>query len=201
MKKNAFTLLEVIMAVFIFSSIVGFVAAFSAYYFKNYSFSYEEQQVIGQAQGSLTQMLREIRKARNGDNGSWPLIQTDDTTFIFYADITGDGKSDRIRYFLSGTELKRGIIQPTAVPVTYPLANETITTLANYVDATNSAIFTYYNGNWPSDTVNNPLTPSQRILNTRFVKINLKINPTQNFGAQPFSLSSGVTIRSMKTNL
>lgn len=199
--KKGFTLLEVIIAVFLFSGIVAVVALFGVYYFKNYSFSYEEQQVIGQAQGGLTQMIREIRKAQNGDDGSWPLVQTDDTTFIFFADISGDGRADRIRYFLNGTDLKRGVIQPTTVPVSYPLANETFTTIANYVSATNSAIFQYYNGNWPADIVNNPLPASQRILNTRFVKINLTIDPSKNFSSQPFTLSSGVTVRSMKTNL
>lgn len=199
--KKGFTLLEVMIASFLFSSIVAFVAIFGVYYFKNYAFSYEEQQVIGQAQGALTQMVREIRKARNGDNGSWPLVQTDNTTFIFYADVTNDGRTDRVRYFLSGTDLKRGVIEPSAVPVTYPTNTEQITTIASYVDATNSAIFQYYNGDWPADTVNNPLVSSQRILNTRFVEVTLKINPSQNFAAQPFSLSTGVTIRSMKTNL
>jgi len=201
MKHNGFTLLEIILAIFLFSIIAALVAIFGVYYFKNYAFSYEKQQVIGQAQGALTQMIREIRKIRNGDNGSWPLIQTDNTAFTFYADVTNDGRADRVRYFLNGNTLYRGVIEPTAVPVSYPPGNEVITTLARFVEATNSAIFTYYNGDWPADTVNNPLAAPQRILNTRFVEVTLTINPTQNFAAQPFTISSGVAIRSMKTNL
>ncbi|MCX8009110.1 MAG: prepilin-type N-terminal cleavage/methylation domain-containing protein [Patescibacteria group bacterium] len=198
---KGFTLIEIILATFLFSSIVGFTAIFFIFYLRNYSFSFEQQQVVSEAQGAITLMMKEIRKIRNGDNGSWPLVQTDDRIFVFYSDVTNDGRTDRVRYFLDGRELKRGVIQPTAVPVTYPPQNEIITTIARFVEATNSAIFRYYNGNWPGDTMNNPLPPSQRILNTRFVEVTLTINPTQNFAAKPFQLSSGVSIRSMKTNL
>lgn len=200
-KQEGFTLLELIISMFLFSAIVALVAGFSVYFFNNYSLSYEEQQQVGQAQVALTQMIREIRKAQTGDDGSWPLIQTDDTTFIFYADVNGDGRADRIHYFLNGTDLNRGVIHPTAAPVTYPSGTETVTTIASNVDATNSAIFKYYNGNWPTDQINNPLAAAQRILNTRYVAVNLKINITQNFSAQEFSIDGGVSIRSMKTNL
>lgn len=199
--SRGFTFLEVIISVFLFSVIVALVAGFSLYYFRNYSFTFEEQQQVGQAQTALTQMIREIRKARPGDNGSWPLVQTDDSTFIFYSDVNGDNRTDRIRYFVSGTELRRGVIQPTAVPVTYPAANEIVTTLMSSVEATASPIFTYYNGSWPADTANNPLSAAQRILHTRYVKIAVRLNATPNFAANGFELSSGVTIRSMKTNL
>lgn len=201
LSTKGFTFVEVIIAVFLFSVIVALTAGFVVYYFRNYSFTFEEQQQVSQAQSALTQMIREIRKARLGDDGSWPLVQTDDDVFIFYADVNGDNRSDRVRYFLNGTELQRGIIQPTAVPVTYPVANEVITTLISSVEATSSPVFRYYNGDWPADTINNPLSAADRTLNTRFVKIHIRLNQTDNFGAEPFELSSGVSIRSMKNNL
>lgn len=199
--KAGFTLLEVMIATFLFAGIVGLVAGFAYYYFRNYSFSFEEQQVVGQSQATLTQIIRDIRRAKLGDNGSWTIVQADDTAFRFYADVTGDDRSDLVRYFLSGNELRRGVIQPTAVPVTYPVANEVVTTIMAPVEATSSPIFRYYNGNWPADTTNNPLPAAQRILNTRFVKVYIRINPTINFAASSFELSSGVTIRSLKNNL
>jgi type II secretory pathway pseudopilin PulG len=198
--NTGFTLLELIIAGFLFSVIVALVAGFSVYYFKNYSFSFEEQQQVGQVGQAVTQIVREIRRARNGDNGSWPLIQTDDTTFIFYADVTSDGRADRIRYFMNGTTLQRGVIQPTAVPVTYPSVNETITTLATNI-STSSALFKYYNGDYPADQINNPLAANQRILNTRYVTVTLKMDVSQNFAADAYTMTGGADIRSMKTNL
>jgi prepilin-type N-terminal cleavage/methylation domain-containing protein len=199
--KQGFTLLELIIALFLFGAIVALVAGFGVYFFKNYAFSFEEQQEIGQAQTALTQMIREIRKIQTADNGSWPLVQTDNNSFIFYADVNSDGKADRVRYFLNGKDLQRGVIPPTEVPVTYPLQNELVQTIATNITATPSAIFAYYNENWPSDLVNNPLIASQRIFNTRFVQVTINVDTIPNFSAGAFSLTSGTSIRSMKTNL
>jgi prepilin-type N-terminal cleavage/methylation domain-containing protein len=203
MKKvlTGFTLLELIMAVFLFAIIAGAVAAFSAYYFKNYAFSFEENQSIGLAQTGMTTMIRDIRRIRMGEDGSWPIIDAQDNSFSFYSDVTSDGRTDKIRYFLNGTTLQKGVIEPTAVPVTYPAGNEKFLNIATYVDTSQGPIFQYYNGSWPSDTIHNPLILADRQLNTRYIKVYLRININQNYSAAPFELSSGVTIRSMKDNL
>lgn len=201
MNSFGFTLVEVMVAMFIFSIITGGVAVFSAYYFKNYSFSFEENQSISIAQTGITTMIREIREARNGDDGSWPIVDALDNSFTFYSDVTNDGRTDRVRYFLNGTSLQRGVIQPTAVPVDYPSANETITTIATSIDVSTGPLFRYYDGNWPADQIHNPLTQADRLLQTRYVAMYLRINISPNFAALPFEITSGVTIRSMKTNL
>jgi prepilin-type N-terminal cleavage/methylation domain-containing protein len=196
-----FTLVEVMVAMFVFSVITGGVAVFSAYYFKNYSFSFEENQSVSIAQTGITTMIREIREARSGDDGSWPIVDAQDNTFTFYSDVTNDGRSDRVRYFLDGTTLKRGVIQPTMVPVDYPTTSETITTIATSVDTSAGPLFRYNDGNWPSDQIHNPLTQADRLLQTRYVAVYLRINISPNFASLPFEITSGVTIRSMKTNL
>src|SRR3972149_5759263 len=199
--QTGFTLLELIVATFIFGIIAAGVAGFSVYYFQNYSFFLEENQAINQAQQAMTVMVREIREARNGDNGAWPLATADDNNFVFYSDVTNDGRSDQVRYFLDGVDLKKGVTEPTAVPVTYPPVNEKITSVASSVDTGGTPIFTYYNGDWPADQINNPLVPASRQLSTRLVRIYLRINISPNAGAQPFELSSSVQIRSLKDNL
>lgn len=199
--NSGFTLVEVIVAMFIFSIIVASVSVFSGYYLKNYSYTTEETQSIGLAQSGLTQMIHEIRAARNGEDGSWPIITADDNQLILFADVNGDGLTEKVRYFLNGTVLQKGVIQATAVPVTYPAANEKISVVTTNIDTTVTPIFRYYNDNWPSDTTNNPLTPTNRISNTRYITVNLQINITSNYGSQPFQLTSGVAIRSMKDNL
>jgi prepilin-type N-terminal cleavage/methylation domain-containing protein len=199
--RNGFTLLELILAVFMFSFISLGIVWLSTIYFKTYSFSFEENQSIGIAQYGITMMVKEIREARNGDDGAWPLVICNDNDITFYSDVTNDGRSDKIRYFLDGTILKKGIIQPTTVPVTYPTGNEVITTIASSVDTSTGPIFTYYNGNWPVDITNNPLIAASRQKNSRFIKIHIRINITNNYGSKPLDLTSGVQIRSLKDNL
>jgi prepilin-type N-terminal cleavage/methylation domain-containing protein len=196
-----FTLVEVMVAMFIFSVITGGVAVFSAYYFKNYSFSFEENQSVSIAQTSITSLIRNIREARNGDDGSWPIVDAQDNSFTFYSDVTNDGRPDKVRYFQNGTTLQRGVIEPTAVPVSYPSGSEKITTIATSIDTSAGPLFRYYNGDWPSDQIHNPLASSDRLLQTRYVTVSLRINISPNFAAQPFEITSGTTIRSMKTNL
>lgn len=200
-RRTGFTLVELIVATFIFAVVASAVAAFTIYYLGSYTFSLEESRSVGYAQGALTTMVREIRESRMGENGAWPITQADDSTFVFYADVTNDGRTDKVRYFIDGTTLKKGVIQPTTAPVSYPPETETITVVSDYVDNAGNPLFRYYNGNWPADAINNPLPVSQRLFNTRYVSIYLRINIVNNTGANPFELNSGVQIRSLKDNL
>jgi prepilin-type N-terminal cleavage/methylation domain-containing protein len=200
-RHQAFTLVEVMIAVALFSTIVALVAGFAYFYFRNYSFSFSEHQAVSESQAALTQLIRDIRRSRPGDDGSWPIVQADDNAFTFYADVTGDNRTDRVRYFLNGTTLQRGVIQPTTSPITYPVANEAIQTVISSIQTGSTPIFRYYNGAWPSDTINNPLIASQRILNTRFVKVSMQLIPSGTGTGKSFELTSGVAIRSLKDNL
>lgn len=200
--KKGFTFLEVTIAAFIFSVIAAGVAAFSYYYLQSYAFSNEQNQQLSQAQLGLGIMMQEIRSARQSEHGAWAIIDPSNNSFSFYSDVTGDGRTDQVRYFLNGSNLQKGVIEPTTVPVSYPSQNEKITVIASNVDTSAGAIFTYYNGNWPTDTTNNPLSVANRLLNTRYVNVQLRINinATSN-SVKPLQLTGGVHIRSLKDNL
>ncbi len=200
-RSQGFTLVEMVVAVFIFGSVVLAVSLFSVYYLRNTSFSIEEAQQVTRVQNAHTRMIRELREARMGDDGSWPFLLCDDFAITFFADVTNDGRPDKIRYFLEGTTLRRGVTEPTAVPVSYPPANEKIISIADNVVTSGGPMFLYYNGDWPDDIVNNPLPTAQRILNTRYIRVQLGISITDNFAAGPFFVRSGVAIRTLKTNL
>lgn len=196
-----FTLVEMLLSVFLMGLVIVGILGFAIYYFQSSSFSFEELQEVNQAQSGLTIMIREIREARISEAGGWPIVQADNNTFIFYSDVTNDGRSDRVRYFIENGELKKGVIEPTLPPVSYPSANEQIKTIVYSLDNGASSLFTYYNGSWPADTVNNPLPQTSRLLNTRYVSVYLRINVNPTSGAQPVELRSGVAIRSLKDNL
>lgn len=201
--SRGFTILEFVISTFIFAVIAGGASLFAVYFLRSYSFSFDEHQLVTQAQAGVATMVREIREIRNGDNGAWPIVDAQNNQFIFFSDVTNDGRTDRVRYFLNGPTLQKGIIEPTLVPVNYPSGNEVIRTIASNVDSSAGPLFTYYNGGWPSDTTNNPLAILQRQLNTRYIIINLQISlaSVSATKTQPFELSSGVQIRSMKDNL
>lgn len=195
-----FTLLELIIALAIFSLIVAGVVTFSLYYLNSYSFSFAETQAVNQAQNALTMMLREIREARMSEDGAWPLFLLTETELSFYSDVTNDGMSDKVRYFIEGSQLKKGVIEPTGNPIAYLPENEKIKAVAEFVDSAGGPLFIYYNGDWPADQINNPLVASERLLNTRYIEIYLKININPNT-VEPYELRSGVQLRNLKDNL
>jgi prepilin-type N-terminal cleavage/methylation domain-containing protein len=199
--RSGFTLVEMLISIFLIGSVSALVSTFAVYYFQNYSFSFEENQSIGAAQTALTQVIREVRETRAADNGAYAVNDAQDNSFTFFSDVTNDGRSDRVRYFIENGSLKRGVIEPTVSPVTYLTASEKIKIIVDNIDNNGKALFTYYNGAWPSDTTNNPLPLAQRILNTRFVSVYIRININPGKAAQPFELTSGVAIRSLKDNL
>lgn len=198
---QGFTLVETIVATFLFIGLVGAVSGFAIFFFKNFSFSYEEQQSIDLIQGAVTRISRDIREARTGNQGAWPIISPGDNEFIFYSDVTNDGRTDRVRYFLDGNLLKRGVVEPTQVPVDYPLSQEKITVIASHIDLGGKPLFTYYNGQYPSNMTNNPLPTQLRLLSTRLVTVYLRSNISGNTTTQAYEASASVQIRSMKDNL
>src|SRR3970040_2041150 len=84
------------------------------------------------------------------ENGAYPLAQADAQTVTFYSDIDGDGTFERVRYFLDGTTLRRGVIeQTTTQPVTYPPASEIVADVVRYLVP--GTIFTYYPEGFPPE--------------------------------------------------
>lgn len=201
MKNEGFTLPELLLTGSIFALIVAGVAGFAVLYFGNYSFSFEENQAINVAQTAITNMSAELREARSSTEGAWPLVLTEDTALTFYSDITDDGLTDRVRYFMDGTDLRKGIIEPATAPPFYRPEDEYYRTVATNVDTSSGPIFTYYNDDWPSDVVNNPLQGTTRSAATRYISIKLRIDLSPGASAPPFELTGGVQLRGLKDNL
>lgn len=89
---------------------------------------------------------------------------------------------------------------PTPTPGPEPLAFERI--IADYVSNNSTPIFSYYNGDYPGDSVNNPLVLSERLLQTRLVKVTLSINPVSGpVGAQAVTIENLAHLRNLKDNL
>jgi len=150
---------------------------------------------IDEANKIMSQMVRELRNARAGDNGVYPLELTQDQEIVFYSDYNFDGKVEKIRYRLNGTALEKGITAPTGNPISYPSASEKVSVLTTNVRNLTVPIFYYYNSDWPTDTANNPLPTSLRISDTRLVKIQLFFNTKENEPEKDYVLETDVRIR------
>ncbi len=130
------------------------------------------------ASRSVNVLVREIRKARQGDNGDYPVESGTESDLKIYADIDSDGVTELVHYYLSDGALYRGITEPRATtPVTYVAADETTEKVADYIsNLSTDPVFFYYNKNYPADLVNNPLATPVAVENVRLIKVHLLVN-------------------------
>ncbi|MCD6550568.1 prepilin-type N-terminal cleavage/methylation domain-containing protein [bacterium] len=102
-RQEGFTLVETLVMIFVFALIMGATAEFILMSYRAYSYSMQQAIAVNEARKGIETMIREIREAKNGDDGSYPIEEAGDKEFVFYADIDKDGATERVRYFLNTT--------------------------------------------------------------------------------------------------
>lgn len=203
-KNFGFTLLEIVFYLGIFLIATFITTAYMSSSYRTLRFGNELNAAIRSAQKGVDTMVKEIREARTADNGAYALVKADDHEFIFYSDIDQDDAVERVRYFLNGTDFIKGVVKPTGTPLSYPVdpvANETTFVLSEYVRNGSAPIFYYYDGDWPGDDINDFLPTPSRLVDTKLMRVYLKINVNPLVQPGDFELESSAQIRNLKTNL
>jgi len=196
-----YTLLEIIFAISIFTLATTMVAAYIITSYKTNRFANEQNDAIEHARKGIETMVEEIREASAAENGDYPIALADYQIFSFYSDIDVDQETEKVRYFLDGTDLKKGVIEPAGLPATYPAENENVIILSKYVRNDTDPIFYYYNANWPTDTENNPLDNPASPNEVKIIQLHLEINLNPSIAPEPFILESYTQVRNLKDNL
>lgn len=194
-KSEGFTLIEVLVSaallVILASGFLGLQYILS----RNQVSAWRNYQSIENINLALTSLISEIRNANASETGSYALVTADDQSIIFFSDYDRDGIIERVRYTLTGTQLVRGIVKPSGNPYVYNTATEKVKIISDIIRNGATPVFYYYNSAWPTDTTNNPLVSTNRISQTRLVKIILIANPKANDSGHNYSLESEVKVR------
>lgn len=193
--------MEVIVAVAIFLVSVLILGDFIRQAFDSNRFTLELSDAINFAKKGIDTMEKELREASYADNGDYPLASSTSQSIIFYSDIDTDEMSERVRYFLEGTELKKGVINPTGNPAQYLSGSEVVTTISQYIRNGTDPIFYYYNGDYPADTVNNPLPNPVNVNRVKLIRMILNVNIDPIKAPGDFNLEIFVQPRNLKNNL
>jgi prepilin-type N-terminal cleavage/methylation domain-containing protein len=98
--NKGFTLIETLVTIFVLSTLIGIVAGLITMAYRSQGYSLQQSIAIDEARKGIKIMAKEIREARPGDDGSYPIEKAEDKEFIFYSDVDKDGDTERIRYFL-----------------------------------------------------------------------------------------------------
>jgi prepilin-type N-terminal cleavage/methylation domain-containing protein len=205
--NNGFSLVEMIVALAIFSLMVAFIGDFEAKVF-TYSDIFRGGNTTGFNSLSVLQpMAGQIRSMSPSSLGGYPIEQAGTSTLIFYDDLHNNGIAERIRYFLSGTStLEMGVITPTGSPLNYSTSStstEAISTLAqNVINTASTSIFTYYDSNYNGiASSTEPIAQPVNISSISAVRITLVLDNDVNQPLVPVTVTSVATIRTLKDNL
>lgn len=143
----------------------------------------------------LRVMVGEIRSAGPSAAGSYALASLGASDLTIFSDSDGDGAREQIRYYVSGSDLRKDVIEPSGNP---PLYNGTpvTSTVVQGITATSSAIFSYYNSSYAGTTsaLSFPVDPQA----VRLIKVTLSLDRSEQ---APIVVTTQVSIRSLKDNL
>ena len=194
-----FSVIEVTVAIFILT-LVGI----AVYAFQKDVFSLNRilsQSIVSQEEvrRALKVMSAEIRATSPSSIGAYAIAETATSSFIFYSNIDDDSFKERVRYFLEGTVLKKGVTKPAGDPLTYNPASETISDVVRDVANGTTALFSYYDTDY--DGTSQPLVQPINISIVRLVRIVIMVDRDSSVLPGPITLTTQISMRNLKDNL
>lgn len=198
--KSGFTIVELLVSIFILSLIVVAATTFQRDIFSlNFSLQASLNDQI-EARHVIKVMVAELRKASPSSLGAYPIALASSTAITFYSDIDSDGIKERVRYFVDGNRVRRGVIVPTGTPLVYNSANEQLTTIINnFISSSTLPLFQYYPAEYSGSGA--PLSQPVNIPSVRLIKITAIINKDPVHNPNPLIVTSQVNLRNLKDNL
>lgn len=202
-KRNprGFTLIETMTVIAISTLLLAGVSTLFVSVFKTPTQQLLSADNVDQARKVLASFTNEMRNAMPGNDGSYQLNEAGDSQIIFYSNYgTSTSKVYRIRYYISGTTLYKGVVTPAGSPLTYNLGSEVVNPVQYHLSNGVTPVFYYYGDtyNGTTDSLAQPVNLTQ----VKFVKINLIVLRNNSASdTNTFNVSGGTTIRSLKTNL
>lgn len=190
---RAFTLIEMLVTIFVFTVILIAVTNSVLFFYRANTTAVEEAFQIRSAERGMDVLVRDLREATYGDDGSYPLAEMASTSITFYSDIDHSSPIERIRYLLNNKLLTRTVINSTGIPPTYTGAAAT-TTVSEFVRNSEDgiALFQYFDKN--GDEVTDPLN----ITDVVSVSVSIVVDITPQHQPGEFTLRSGATLRNLR---
>lgn len=200
MNKKGFTIAELVISIAIVSFILYIVGSFQ---YNLFSLNFSAQNSMSaqfDARHVTKYFARELREASNSSLGAYPIALASSTAITFYSDINNDGLKERVRYYLSGNKLMKGVISPTGSPLVYNSGSEVVTTsISSVSNGTSTPIFQYYNSYFSGTS--SPLSFPVNINEVRMVRMYVIIEKDSNKSPTPLRVETKVNIRNLKDNL
>jgi hypothetical protein len=162
------------------------------YFYRVSSYTIQEATAVTSAQHGIDAMVRTMREAAYASNGAYPIVSIAANDIVFYSDVDSDSAIERVHYYLSGTNLYQGILNPSGDPPAYS-GTESVSVISDYVRNTLQSVkvFSYY------DTSGVLITDYTKIGSVRFVSVNVGVDVDTNKTPTPIYLRSSAALRNI----
>lgn len=195
--KKGFTLVEVMTVVGIVSMIgVGIgVMAFEG--MRLWDVSQNQVEILEDVRLTFTSVVNEIREAIISDNGSYPIEQAQPFSMIFYANVDGDIKREKIKYELQGTTLYRWEVEADdGEPAQYPqfVDNQKKMVAENVLN--DEYVFRYYDSSYNGMT--DPLAEPFDLNEISLVQVRLVVDNDPNELPEAIEIETNISLRNLK---
>ena len=200
MSQKGFTLLEVLVAMGIFVLIISSVVEILSFSFKSKNIIWEQLSTQNEGRKTVNDFINELRTAAQSSIGAYSIAAANTSTVTFYSNIDTDSWRERVRYFLSGTTLKKGVLKPSGSPLAYNAANEVVTDIVHDIANRTSSVFYYYGENYNGVTNTSTLSYPIDLTKIRVVGIKLRMEENPNLSPAPLMVEGKTEVRNLKTN-
>lgn len=219
--EEGFTLLEVLTAATLMSVAVTMTLAFLTSTQRSEIVVQEANQQLQENRGAMERISRSLRDASfadglSADNSSIFVAAADDDV-TFYSDVNNDGVTEKIRYFLVGSSLKRSVTPAdcSASPCSYPTTTtpETVELVGYVRNATPGTCGSAYTGTGPKATfkyyrvdrgtgaltaVPTPTTAIADLVDISFVRVEILVDITPDKAPTCSSLNMSIALRNWR---
>lgn len=199
MRKNAlkgFTLIETLVVVALTGVVVLALAFLIQYFYKTNAYVLEQSQAVHSARTSVTHAMADLREASYGADGSYPIAYAGTSTVTFFANLGGAYGSgvEKVRYYLSGTALYRGVTLPAGSPPSYALQSEAQTLVVqNIRNDSSSPLFSYFDADGNALSTPAPVSKVASI----HIRVLTDVNPER--APNVYVLNGSATLRNLLT--
>lgn len=107
--SQGFTLIETMITTTILMAVVATVFLLQHFFYTQQNMAFNSFASVENANAGVEQMVKEIRNARYGDDGSYPLQTCTDQNLTIFSDIDYDGITEKVQYFLDSSTLKKAV--------------------------------------------------------------------------------------------
>lgn len=199
LNNKGLTMVEVLVALGIFILLSGGIVELLLWGLHGRDVVWEQLSTQNEGRKIVQDFTTELRRANASSIGAYPLEVAQAQQIVFYSNIDSDSWRERVRYFLVGKELKKGVTKPSGNPLSYSAANEVVTVAVNDVANGSESVFYYYDQNYSSAS-GTAMTLPINIPSVRMVGIKLMLEEKPNVAPVPFYIESKVEIRNLKSN-